>query len=152
MALSSLTHIQASSGKWVVLFSGQGCHVRIRRSVLERLCCSTPFHRRTESLLPSLWVPSPVTPCHPFVAPGPSWLSWCPSLFCPPPPSPFPCTTALVPIPSQPTGEYFSGRPARPLPVGSPLPRTRRPPNRCQVPVPCPPSPFLCHARGPFAP
>ena len=69
-----------------------------------------------------------------------------------PPPSPFPRTTALVPIPSQPTGEYFCGRPARPLPVGSPWPRTRRPPNRCHVPRPCPPSPFLGHASGPFAP
>ena len=75
--------------------------------------------------------------------------SWCLSLSAP---SPFPRTTVLVPIPSQPTGEYFRGLPARPLPVGTPWPRTRWTPNRCQGPVPCPPSPFLCHARGPFAP
>ena len=75
---------------------------------------------------------------------------WCPSLVCPP--SPFPSTTVLVPIPSRPTGEYFCGLPARPLPVGSPCPRTLRPPNRCHGPLPFPPSPFLRHARGSLAP
>ena len=59
MALSSLTLLQALSGKWVVSVSGRGGPVRIRRYVLERLRCSTPFHLRTESLPPSLWVPSP---------------------------------------------------------------------------------------------
>ena len=82
-----------------------------------------------------------------------------PSDFCgarissaPPPPSPFPRTTVLVPIPSRPTGEYFRGLPARPLSVGSPWPRTLRPPNRCPGPRPVPPSPFLRHARGSLAP
>ena len=71
----------------------------------------------------------------------------------PPPhtPSPFTHTTVLVPIPSLPSGEYFRGRPACPLPVGLPWPRTRRPPKHFQGPVPCPPSPFRCHARGPVA-
>ena len=153
MALSSLTHLQASSGKWVVSVSGRGGHVRIRRYVLERLCCSTPFHFCTESLPPSRWVPNPIYALRSFR------FSWSlvafvvpVSLLPPPPPSPFPRTTVLVPIPSRPTGEYFCGRPARPLPVGSPWPQTRRPHNRCQVPVPCPPSPFLCHSRSPFAP
>ena len=68
------------------------------------------------------------------------------------PPSPFPRTTVLFPIPSRPTGEYFRGPPSRPLPVGSPWPRTLRPPNLCHGPLTFPPSPFLCHARGPFAP
>ena len=58
------------------------------------------------------------------------------------------CTTVLVLIPPLPTGEYFCGRPARPLPVGPPWPRTRQNPKRCQGPVPCPPSPFRCHACG----
>ena len=40
----------------------------------------------------------------------------------PPPPSPFPRTPVLVPIPSLPMGEYFCGCPARSLPVGSPGP------------------------------
>ena len=70
----------------------------------------------------------------------------------PPPPSSFPRTTVRVPIPSRPTGGYFRFRSARPLPVGSPWPWTRRPPNRCHAPLPCPPSPFLCHARGTFTP
>ena len=69
-----------------------------------------------------------------------------------PPPYPFSRTTVLVPIPSLPTGAYFRGRPARPLPVGFPCSRTRKTPKRCQVPVPCPLPPFLCHARGPFTP
>ena len=69
-----------------------------------------------------------------------------------PPPSPCPRTTVLVRIPSRPTGEYFRGRPAGPPPVGSPWPRTLRPPNRCHGPLPFPLSPFLCHACGPFAP
>ena len=153
MALSSLSHLQALSGEWVVPVSGRGGHVRIWGYVLERLRCSTPFHLRIESLPPSLWVPIPLYALRSsrcswslvaFVVP----VSLCP----PPPPSPFPRTTVLVPIPSRPTGEYFRGRPARPLPVGPPCPRTRRPTNRCQGPVPCPPSPLLCHARGPFAP
>ena len=60
MALSSLMHLQASSGEWVVLVSSRGGPVQLRRYVLERLRCSTPFHLRTESLPPSLWVPSPI--------------------------------------------------------------------------------------------
>ena len=61
MALSSLTRLQASSGEWVFFsFSGRGGHVQIRRDVLERLRCSTPFHLRTASLPPSLWVTIPI--------------------------------------------------------------------------------------------
>ena len=77
--------------------------------------------------------------------------SWCLSLSAPPP-SPFPRTNILVLIPSLPTGEYFCGRPTRPLPVGSPCPRTRRPPKSCQDPVPCPPYLLRCHARSPVVP
>ena len=126
MSVISLTRLQASSGKWVSV------GLRSRRS-----------------LPPSLWVPRPVL--------RPTILSlflvllvlWCLSLFCPHTPLPSPCRTVLVPIPTPPTGEYFRGRPARPLPVGSPWPRTRWPPNRCQGPVPYPPSPVLCHSRSP---
>ena len=77
--------------------------------------------------------------------------SWCSSLSAPPPPYPFPRTTVLVPIPSLPMGGCFCGRPARPLPVGPSWPRTRRPPKRCQGPVPRPTSPFHCLAHGPVA-
>ena len=43
----------------------------------------------------------------------------CPSLCLPPPsPSPFPCTTVLVPLPSLLTEDYFCGRSARPCPAG----------------------------------
>ena len=76
-------------------------------------------------------------------------LGFCGARLSSSPPSPFPCTTVRVPIPSRPTGEYFSGRPDRPLHFGSPWPRTRRPPNLCQGPIPYPPSPVLCHAHGP---
>ena len=91
MALSSLTRVTASSGEWFVLVSGRGGHVRIQRYVLERLRCSTPLHLGTESLLPSLWVPSPLYAlrsfcCYwslvDFVVPV--------SLLPPPPPPPFP--------------------------------------------------------------
>ena len=37
MALSALTHLQASSVEWVVSDSGWGGHVRLRRYVHERL-------------------------------------------------------------------------------------------------------------------
>ena len=74
--------------------------------------------------------------------------SWCLSLSAPPPPSPFPRTTILFPIPSLPTGDYFCGLHARPLPIDSPWPWTLLPPKRCQGPIPCPPSPFRCHSRG----
>ena len=41
----------------LALVSGRGGHVQMRRCVLERPCCSTSFHLRTESLPPRLWVP-----------------------------------------------------------------------------------------------
>ena len=127
MSLIALTQLQASSGEWVSF------GLRSRRS-----------------LPPSLWVPSLCfTSYDPFVDSWSSWLHGARLSSAPPPPFPFPRTTVLVPIPSLPTGEYFRGRPACPLPVGSPWPRTRRPPNRCQGPVPYPPSPFLCHALSP---
>ena len=70
-----------------------------------------------------------------FSALGSSLSSWCSSLSASPPPSPFPRTTVLVPIPSLPAGGYFRGRPARPFPVGLPCPQTCQPPKRCQGPV-----------------
>ena len=136
-----------------------GCFgLRSRRScpttaVLERLRCSTPFQLRTESLRSSLWVPSPLYALQYFRYSWSLLVFLVPVSLLPPPlPSPFPCTTVLVPMPSQPTVGYFRGRSARPLPIGPPWPWTRRPPNRCHGPLPCPPPPFLCHARGPFAP
>ena len=107
MALSSLTHIQASSGEWVVLVSGRGGHVQIRRYVLERLRCSTPFHLCIESLPPSLWVPSPLYALRSFCCSWSLVVFVVPVSLLPPPLSPFTRTTVLVPIPSRPTGEYF---------------------------------------------
>ena len=98
MDLSSLTHLQASSGKWVVSVSGRGGHVRIRRYVIERLRISTPSHLRTESLPTSLWVPSPLYALRSFRC------SWSlvdfavPVSLCPPPP-PFPVQLYLSQYP-----------------------------------------------------
>ena len=61
-----------------------------------------------------------------------------------------PRTTVLVPIPSLPTGKYFRGHPARPLPVGPPWPQTRRPPKTLSGPrsMSTLPIPFPCSWSG----
>ena len=127
--------------QWTLEFPLESCSARGRRRPPQWLWVSRLVASRRPGIVPAS-----------LNAQVPSQFLWCPSLFCPPPPSPFPRTTVLVPIPSRPTGEYFRGRPARPLPFGSPCPWTRWPPNRCHGPLSYPPSPFLCHARGPFAP
>ena len=118
MSLNALTLLQASSGEWVSF------GLRSRRS-----------------LPPSIWVPCPVL--RPTILSLILALSasWCLSLSAPQPPSPFHRTTVLVLIPSLPIGEYFRVCPARPLPFGPPWPWPRRPPKRCQGPVPYPPPP-----------
>ena len=56
--------------------------------------------RSRRSLQPIIWVPITLYSLQSFRFYWSSWFSWCPSLFCPTPPSPFPRTTILVPIPS----------------------------------------------------
>ena len=53
---------------------------------------------------------------------NPCRWSWCPSLYAPSPPSPFPRTTVLVPIPYLLTEEGFCGRSARLQLAGPPGP------------------------------
>ena len=81
MALIGLTHLQASSGEWVGSYSGRGGH-----SCLVSGC------------------PSRFTPYDPLAVLGPLDFRGA-RLSSAPPPSPFPRTTVLVPIPSRPTGK-----------------------------------------------
>ena len=81
-----------------------------------------------------------------------SWSSWfrgaCLSS-APPPPFPFPVQPYLSRYPPYQQESIFVVVPLALSPSISPWPRNRQPPNRCQGPVPYPPSPFLCHARRP---